>query len=80
MRSQSPKVEMIDGLFKPGSDNNDSGIVRYNLFQGMTYSKVLGFSVIILFQPPILIYMAFVAGSCCWTSIQVRGSKNPVKL
>lgn len=78
MRSQSPKVEMIDGLFKPGSDNNDSGIVRYSLLQGMSYTKVLGFSMIIHITYCRL--YGFVAGSCCWTSIQVRGSKNPVKL
>lgn len=29
MRTQSPKVEMIDSLFKPEPDNHDSGIIRY---------------------------------------------------
>uniref|UniRef100_A0A5B7CCF5 Argonaute 4 n=1 Tax=Davidia involucrata TaxID=16924 RepID=A0A5B7CCF5_DAVIN len=28
VRSQSPKVEMIDSLFKPGPDNQDTGIIR----------------------------------------------------
>lgn len=32
MRSQSPKVEMIDALFKPMDDGNDDGIIRFDYF------------------------------------------------
>ncbi|KAK9265533.1 hypothetical protein L1049_001716 [Liquidambar formosana] len=31
VRTQSPKVEMIDSLFKPTPDNDDAGIVRWEL-------------------------------------------------
>lgn len=30
VRSQSPKLEMIDSLFKPVGDKNDEGIIRYS--------------------------------------------------
>lgn len=30
MRSQSPKVEMIDALFKPSANGSDDGIMRYS--------------------------------------------------
>lgn len=32
MRTQSPKVEMIDALFKPLDDGNDDGIIRFDYF------------------------------------------------
>lgn len=50
VRSQSPKVEMIDGLFKPGSDNNDSGIVRELLLDFYTSSGKQKPSQIIIFR------------------------------
>jgi hypothetical protein len=31
VRSQSPKVEMIDALFKPLDNGNDDGIIRFDL-------------------------------------------------
>ncbi|XP_058089223.1 protein argonaute 4A-like [Magnolia sinica] len=38
VRTQSPKVEMIDSLFKPTSDTEDSGIVRELLLDFYTSS------------------------------------------
>lgn len=29
MRTQSPKVEMIDALYKPLENGSDDGIIRY---------------------------------------------------
>lgn len=37
MRTQSPKVEMIDSLFKKVSDTEDEGIIR--LFYCLTYLR-----------------------------------------
>ena len=31
VRTQSPKVEMIDALYKPLANGNDDGIIRYHI-------------------------------------------------
>ncbi|KAK2996028.1 hypothetical protein RJ640_023398 [Escallonia rubra] len=38
VRSQSPKVEMIDSLFKPGPGDEDTGIVRLLIVHNIQYS------------------------------------------
>ncbi|KAA8516309.1 hypothetical protein F0562_016602 [Nyssa sinensis] len=50
VRSQSPKVEMIDSLFKPGLGNQDTGIIRELLYDFYTSSGKRKPTQIIIFR------------------------------
>ncbi|KAK2997848.1 hypothetical protein RJ639_026377, partial [Escallonia herrerae] len=53
VRSQSPKVEMIDSLFKPGPGDEDTGIVRELLLDFYASSGQRKPSQIVIFSMPV---------------------------
>lgn len=63
VRTQSPKVEMVDSLFKPDFDKN--GILRYVFCNGVVINIIAYFLFSIIFW---LILLFHLKGSCLWTS------------
>lgn len=90
VRTQSPKVEMIDSLFKRVSETDDEGMIRwngtYNLFSDyrMPCSRdcqSCNFDLELFVECLFDVFFFFqpFPGSFCWTSILVQGKENLIR-